>query len=107
MREVVELAVKQVMVSDLTGSEGDPSEFVKFIIRSGPGIEKPVFFDAKPDEIGDIDAAKDIFVVEVNGSQVVCTLKELASKLKLSEGQTLETLLDNAAFLRGRRPGTR
>src|SRR3954454_21905811 len=100
------MAVIQRMQSDLTGAEGDPAEFCTLVIRSGPGIDKALAFDALPSEVGDIDAAKDIYVVEIRqpgetqGVQIVCTLKELSTKV-VPQGKTLNELIEAARFLRG------
>jgi hypothetical protein len=106
------LAIVQRMRSDLTGVEDDPEKFGSFIIRRGPGIEKAIVWDVLPEEIGDLDAAPDVYVVEyrapgaMNGEEIVCTLKELAKKV-VPDGKTLDELTDAARSLRGRRPGTR
>lgn len=99
------------MASDLSGVEGDPGEFCTFIIRSGPGVDRAVAFDALPSEIEGIQAAPDIFVVEIRkngemtGETVVCTLKELTTKI-VPKDKTLDDLLEAARSLRGRRPGS-
>lgn len=104
------MAVIQRMRSDLTGKEGEPEDFGTLVIRKGPGIEKAIAFDVLPEEVGDLDSAPDVYVVEykapgaVQGVEVVCTLKELTEKV-VPKGKTLEQLTEDARFLRGRRPG--
>jgi hypothetical protein len=100
------------MRSDLTGKEDEPEKFAQLVFRSGPGIDKAIAFDVLPEEVGDVDEAGDIFVIELKlpgdavGRELVVTLKEVQAKL-VPQGQKLDQLLENARFLRGRRPTAR
>lgn len=99
------------MASDLSGVEGDPSEFCTLVLRSGPGVDRALAFDVLPQEVEGITAAPDIFVCEirrpgeVNAETVVCTLKELTSKI-VPKDKSLDDILETARSLRGRRPGS-
>jgi hypothetical protein len=105
------MAIVQRMKSDLTGREDDPEKFGTLVIRKGPGIDKAIAFDVLPEEVGDLDAAPDVYVVEykaptaVAAVEVVCTLKELSEKV-VPKGKSLDELTNDARFLRGRRPGS-
>src|SRR5689334_6078869 len=100
------------MKSDLTGKESDPEDFGSLVIRRGPGIDKALAFDVLPEEVGDLDNAPDVYVVEykapgaLQAVEIVCTLKELTEKV-VPKGKSLEDLTSDARFLRGRRPGSR
>lgn len=103
------MADKLVRVTDLTGKEDHPDKFAQIVLRSGPGIDKALSLDVLPEELGAIDEAGDIYVIEVKmpgdtvGREMVVTLKEVQAKL-VPQGKKLDDLLEAARFLRGRRP---
>lgn len=105
------MAVFQRMASDLSGMEGDPSEFGAFVLRSGPGIDRALAFDVLPSEVEGLTPAPDTYVCEirrpgeVSGETIVCTLKELTTKI-VPKDKTFEDLMESARSLRGRRPGS-
>jgi hypothetical protein len=74
--------------------------------RQGPGA------DVLPKEIGDLDEASDIYVVEVKlpgdyqSREVVVTFKEFTDKI-VPKDKKLEDVIEGGRFLRGRRPGGR
>lgn len=100
------MAFKSIRVSDLTGAEGDDEKFVNVIVRTCPGLDEPVQFDALPEELKGLKGIKDLVVLELktgeNTQQLVTTLAEFN---KLSPD--INTVLENADGLRGRRKGFR
>jgi hypothetical protein len=106
------VAIVQRKCSDLTGKEDEPEKFGSLIVRRGPGVDRPITLDVLPEEIGDIDSAPEVFVVEyrepgaVSALEIVCTLKEFTAKV-IPQGMKLEDVLENGRGLRGRPPGAR
>ena len=106
------MAIVQRMRSDLTGAEDEPDKFGSLVLRSGPGIERPVVWDVLPEEIGELTPAPDVFVVEYKapgmaaGQEIVCTRKELTDKV-VPKDKSLDELTDAARSLRGRPRGSR
>lgn len=104
------MAIVNRMASDLTGKEDEPEKFAQLILRRGPGVDKPLALDVLPEEVGNLDEAADIFVVELKlpgefqSREIVVTLQELTNKV-VPKGKKLEDLIEGARFLRGRRPG--
>jgi hypothetical protein len=86
----------QRMRSDLTGAEDEPDKFGSLVLRSGPGIERPVAWDVLPEEIGELTPAQEI----------VCSRKELTDKV-VPKDKSLDELTDAARSLRGRPRGSR
>lgn len=107
------MAIVNRMASDLTGKEDEPEKFAQLVIRKGPGIEKALALDVLPEEVGDLDEADNIYVVELKlpgdyqAREIVVTLKEFTDKVVTPSGKKLEDVIEGARFLRGRRPGTR
>ena len=105
------MAIKQVMVSDLTGYEGDESEFIQLIVRRAPGVDRAIALDVRLEEIGDLNEPGDVCLVELRkngettGQELIVTLPEL-SKIA-PKGTKIEDVFEKARNLRGRRPGFR
>jgi len=98
------MAIRQVMVSDLTGAEAEEGEFVTLTVREHGGIDEPRALDVLPDEIKNLKTVSDLVVLEVsNGNgekdQVVMTLGEFRKVCS-------DDVLKKARKTRGRRPGT-
>lgn len=94
-------------VSDITGVEGNESDFVSLVIRTHPKIDKPVNLDVLPDEIKELKPAGDIVTLEVrppSGQNYELQVR-LADFNKLAPN--MEEILSNARGTRGRRPGSR
>lgn len=97
------MAIVSKMVSDLTGTEGNESDFVQLVVRQHPSIDSPRQLDVLPDEVKSLKNAKEVVVCEVKGGdgdgrEVVMTLTEfrkLCSDDKVSK----------ARGTRGRRKG--
>lgn len=99
------MAFKSIRISDLTGAEGTDEEFVTVVVRKHPGIEEPVVFDAKPEELKGLKAAGDLVVLEIKNGETTQLVTTLAEFKKLSPN--IDEVLKNADGLRGRRTGFR
>lgn len=86
------------LVSDITGTEANESEFVKLIVRSHPASEEPKQLDILPGETDGLKAADNLVVVELDGEQIVVTHAEFR---KLIPDDTVK----DAPGTRGRRKG--
>ena len=105
-KDVVKIARKQKVVSDLSGQEVEEHEAVQLIVRRGPGIDKPIALDALPGELSDLDEAVDIYAVEIkhfNGEtkELMVGIKSLK---KLVADGNIEALFETARSTRGRPP---
>lgn len=98
------MALKSVMVSDISGVEADEADFTKMVVRQHPAIDEPKSLDVLPSEVADLKEAGNLVVLEVgtNGDrrQVVMTHAEFKKLVK-------DEVVQNAAGTRGRRPGFR
>ena len=96
------MAIVSRMVSDLTGTEANESEFVTLTVRDHPAVDEPKALDVLPSEIADLKEAGEIVVLEVgtNGDkrQIVVALADFR---KLCKDETVKA----ARGTRGRRPG--
>lgn len=96
------MAIVSRMVSDLTGNEGNESDFVTLTVRDHPAIEEPKALDVLPDEIKGLKSAGEIVVIEVkNGGPAEQIVVSLADFRKLVSDEVVQ----NARSTRGRRPG--
>jgi hypothetical protein len=105
------VARKQVIVSDLTGTEADEQDAVRVVIRRGPGIIRPLALDALPAELQDIGDAPDIYLVEVKpydparpAQELLVSIKDLK---KVAPEGNVDALLESATGLQGRPRGSR
>lgn len=96
------MAIRRVMVSDLTGKEGDEKEFVTMTVRQHPRVKEPKALDVLPDEVLGMKSAGDLVVLEINANgskqQMVVTLAEFRKVCS-------DKLVEQARGTRGRRPG--
>mgnify|MGYP006136871217 CR=1 FL=1 len=96
------MAIRRVMISDLTGAEGDEKDFVTLTVRQHPKATEPKALDILPDEIKNLKSAGDLVVLEIgtNGDkqQLVVTVAEFR---KLCPDKTVQA----ARGTRGRRAG--
>lgn len=74
------MAIRRVMISDITGAEAEESQLTTLIIREHPAIEEPEALDVLPAEVEKIKVAPDLVTPEVgeNGDRktLVVTLVE-------------------------------
>jgi hypothetical protein len=102
---VVKIAIKQLKVSDLDGSEG--ADF-GLVVRDYPGMDQAKILDLTKEQAETLmsKALKNIVACEVRlpdgSSQEVMMTKAEFDKFA---GGNAETLLKQASNLRGRRPG--
>jgi hypothetical protein len=102
-KDVVRMAIVSKMVSDLTGKEGNESEFVTLTVREHPLLDEPKALDVLPDEVAGLKDAGNLVVLEIaNGEkrQVVVTLAEFRKIVP-------DEVVAKARGTRGRRPGFR
>ncbi|MCA1565856.1 MAG: hypothetical protein LC803_09500 [Acidobacteria bacterium] len=96
------MAIVSRMVSDLTGQEGNETDFVTLTVREHPSITEPKALDVLPDEISDLKDAGNVVVAEVtnNGDkrQFVVMLADFRKLVS-------DDVLVKARGIRGRRPG--
>jgi hypothetical protein len=95
------MAIVSRMVSDLTGTEANESEFVTLTVRDHPAVDEPKALDVLPSEIAGLKSAGEIVVLEIsNGEkkQLVVTLADFRKLIK-------DDVLKKARGTRGRRPG--
>lgn len=95
------MAYVSKMVSDITGKEGDESDFVTLTVREHPAISEPKQLDILPEEIANMKDAGNIVVLEIkNGEtkQLVVTLAEFRKIIS-------DEIVEKARGTRGRRPG--
>jgi hypothetical protein len=98
-----QLAIKQVKVSDLDGSEGAE---VGAVVRDYPGLDAPRILDvtqAQADALA-AKAVKDVVTVELRLPDT-STSVVLVAKAELDEWFGNDEVLKKAAYLKGRRPG--
>lgn len=98
------MALVSRMVSDISGTEANESDFVKLVVRQHPSVDEPKSLDVLPAEIENLKEAGNLVVLEVgsNGDrrQVVMTHAEFKKLVK-------DDVVQSAAGTRGRRPGFR
>lgn len=96
------MAIVTRMVSDLTGTEANESDFVTLTVREHPALTEPKALDVLPSEIEGLATVKDLVVLEVgsNGDrkQLVVTLADFRKLIA-------DDKLKGARGTRGRRPG--
>lgn len=96
------MAIRRVMVSDLTGAEGNEEDFTVLTVRQHPKLTEPKALDILPDELKGLKTAGDLVVLETgtNGDrqQVVVTLAEFRKVVP-------DKVVEAARGTRGRRPG--
>jgi hypothetical protein len=96
------MAIRRVMISDITGAEAEESQFTTLIIREHPAIEEPEALDVLPAEVEKIKVAPDLVTPEVgeNGDRktLVVTLVEFPSSSPMKSSRL-------AGPLDGRRSG--
>lgn len=95
------MARKVVLVSDLTGTEADESEFISLIVRQHPSIDSPKQLDVLPAEVATLKSVKDLVVIELKNGESTEVVMTLAEFRKLCPDETVK----GAAGTRGRRPG--
>ena len=99
------MAVKSVMISDLSGAEGNEDDFTTLTVRAHPALndDEVKALDVLPAEVANLREAKDLVVVELgrNGDkrQLVVTLAEFRKVCS-------DDVVKKARGNRGRRPGT-
>lgn len=99
------MAVRSIMVSDLTGAEGSESDFTTLTVRSHPSLSdgEVKALDVLPSEVANLAEAKNLVIIELgsNGDrrQVVVTLDQFRKVCP-------DDVVKKARSNRGRRPGT-
>jgi hypothetical protein len=97
------MAIVSRMISDLTGTEADKSEFVKLVVRQHPAVDEPKSLDVLPVEIAALKDAGDLVVIEVADGQKRQIAVALADFRKICPDE----IVRKAPGTRGRRPGFR
>ncbi|MDR7356378.1 hypothetical protein [Paeniglutamicibacter sulfureus] len=93
-------------VSDLSGKEGKDDAFTNVVVRTHPGLEESVQFDALPDELKGLKPLEDLVQLELrHGTEIVELVVTLEEFNKLSP--KIQEVLDNADGLKGRRKNFR
>ncbi|MGB3684933.1 MAG: hypothetical protein WA991_03810 [Ornithinimicrobium sp.] len=96
------MAIRSIMVSDLTGAEGDEQDFVTLTVRSHPAADEAKALDVLPSEIEGLTQADDLVSLEIgdNGDkrQMVVSLADFREFCDDKKVQA-------ARGTRGRRPG--
>lgn len=95
------MAIVQKMVSDITGTEGNESDFVVLTVREHPAVNEPKAFDVLPAEIESLKDAGDIVVLEISNGEKRQLVVKLADFRKLISDDKVVA----ARGTRGRRPG--
>lgn len=90
------------LVSDITGTESDESNFVKCVVRSHPKIKEAKSLDILPGELDGLKGADNLVVLEVgsNGDkkEIVVTYADFKKLVN-------DEVVEKAPGTRGRRPG--
>lgn len=97
------MAIVNRMVSDISGTEANESEFVKLTVRSHPAASEAKVLDVLPSEIEGLKDAGDLVVLQVDNGERKQVVVKLADFRKLVSDE----IVANAPSNRGRRPGTR
>lgn len=105
------MALIQRLASDLTGTEGAEEEFVTMVLRKHPAITQAVAMDVLPAEIEGIKELKDAVRIEVQNNNGIGQPREIVMSLKdfnsLAPDGDMDSKVESARNLRGRRPGSR
>lgn len=98
------MAVKNVIVSDISGEEIEDGQVVELIVRSHPNLDEPKRFDVSASEVDGLKSATSVVTVEVKRGQEIQTVN-----MTLAEFDKVvpKKVLVNGAPTRGRRKGTR
>lgn len=93
---------KVVLVSDISGTEADESEFTKLVVRSHSAADEPKQLDILKSEADKFVGAENLVTVEIgdNGDRREVVMP-LADFRKLVKDETVKA----APGTRGRRPG--
>jgi hypothetical protein len=101
--ELGDMAIVSRMISDLTGTEADKSEFVKLVVRQHPAVDEPKSLDVLPSEIVGLEDAGDLVVLELFNGQK----RQFAVTLANFRTVCPDEIVRHAPGTRGRRPGFR
>jgi hypothetical protein len=102
-RGAIDVAIVSRMVSDLTGTEADKSEFVRLVVRQHPAVSEPKSLDVLPGEIVGLQDAGDLVVIEISDGQK----RQMAVTLASFRTICPDEIVRKAPGTRGRRPGFR
>lgn len=96
------MARKVVLVSDLTGTEADESEFISLVVRQHPAIDGPKQLDVLPAEVEKLKSVDNLVVVEIKNGDTKEVVMTLAEFRKLCPDETVK----KASSTRGRKLGS-
>lgn len=96
------MARKVVLVSDITGTEADESEFIKVVVRSHPAVSDPKSLDVINGELDKLKGANNLVVLEIgsNGDKTELVVTHADFKKLVPDD-----IVKNAQGTRGRRKG--
>lgn len=90
------------LVSDVTGTEANESDFIKCVIRTHPKSEEAKSLDVLPGELDALSSVSDLVVIELgsNGDkrELVVSYKDFVKLVK-------DDVVEKAPGTRGRKPG--
>lgn len=95
------MAIVRKMVSDISGTDADESEFVKLTVRQHPACDEPKSLDVLPKEIEGLKDAGNLVILEVTNGEKRQIVVSLADFRKLVS----DDVVKKAPGTRGRRPG--